>query len=149
MNTQIARLALACAVAGGLAAASGHALAADGTKLMAMMNGANEKPTAGDPKATGTASVTVDGTQVCYDLSVKDLAQPTMAHIHKGGPDVAGGVAVALTPPDANGHSKGCATADAAVAKDIADNPGGYYVNVHSATFKAGAIRGQLAKGKM
>lgn len=149
MTRQIARLALACAVAGGLAAASSQALAADGTKLMAMMSGAKEKPAAGDPKASGMATVTVDGTQVCYDLSVKDLAQPTMAHIHKGGPDVAGGVAVALTPPDANGHAKGCATVDAAVAKDIADNPGGYYVNVHSATYKAGAIRGQLGKGGM
>jgi len=147
MKIDYTRAAMAAALAAGLAGFGAQAMAeAGGTKLSATLNGANEKPTAADPKATGTASVTVNGTQVCYELKVKDLAGATMAHIHKGGPDVAGGVAVPLTPPDASGASKGCATADAAVAKDIADNPGNYYVNVHSATYKAGAIRGQLKK---
>ena len=125
------------------ALAAGPALAQE---FSAKMNGANEKPTAGDPKGTGAAKVTVKGDQVCYDLTVKDLANPVAAHIHKGGPDVAGGVVVALSPPDASGHSAACVAADPAVAKDIAANPGGYYVNVHTAAFKAGAIRGQLGK---
>jgi hypothetical protein len=30
------------------------------------------------------------------------------------------------------------------LAQKIADNPSGYYVNVHNATFGAGAVRGQL-----
>ncbi|HSV03729.1 MAG TPA: CHRD domain-containing protein [Phenylobacterium sp.] len=135
-----------------LAAVSSLALAgaaqAATTHLMANMSGAKEKPTAGDAKATGMAHLTVDTdkNQVCYELTTQNLAQPIMAHIHKGGPDAAGPVAVPLTPPDANGHSQGCASADAAVVKDIADNPGNYYVNVHSTAFKAGAIRGQLGK---
>lgn len=139
MKTFYARAALAAA----LTLVAAPALA---QSLSATLNGASEKPTAGDPKATGTAKVTIKDTQVCYDLSVKDLTAPTMAHIHKGGPDVAGAVAVPLTPPDASGKSQGCVNADAALAKDIATNPGGYYVNVHSAQYKAGAIRGQLKK---
>lgn len=139
MKTFYARAALAAA----LTLIAAPALA---QSLSATLNGASEKPTAGDPKATGTAKVTIKDTQVCYDLSVKDLTAPTMAHIHKGGPDVAGAVAVPLTPPDASGKSQGCVNADAALAKDIATNPGGYYVNVHSAQYKAGAIRGQLKK---
>lgn len=135
-----------------LAAASALALAgaaqAATTHLMANMSGAKEKPAAGDPKGTGMAHVQVDTdkNQVCYELMTENLAQPIMAHIHKGGADAAGPVAVPLTAPDATGHSKGCATADAAVVKDIADNPGNYYVNVHTAAFKGGAIRGQLGK---
>lgn len=148
MNSKIA---LAAALAAGLVAAPALAQPAHetgGRPLMAMMNGANEKPTPGDPKATGMAHVTVNEgqKQVCWDIMVENLAQPTMAHIHKGGPTEAGPVALALTPPDASGHSKGCASADAALAKDLLQNPGGYYVNVHTATFKAGAIRGQLSK---
>lgn len=144
MKTEFTRAALAASLVAGFALA-GQALAADaGTKLTAKLNGANEKPTPGDPKASGTATVTVDGTKVCYDIKVKDLAQPTMAHIHKGGADAAGPVALALSPPDATGHSASCVTADAALAKDLVAHPGDYYVNVHSATYKAGAIRGQL-----
>ncbi|WP_297692104.1 CHRD domain-containing protein [Phenylobacterium sp.] len=144
MTMQSTSLALAAALS---LAVSGAAAAAT-THLMANLAGANEKPTAGDAKASGMAHVQVDTdkNQVCYELTTKDLAQPIMAHIHKGGADAAGPVAVALTPPDANGHSQGCASVDAAVAKDIAANPAGYYVNVHSATYKAGAIRGQLGK---
>ena len=51
-----------------------------------------------------------------------------------------------LKPPGPDGKIKDCATADAAVVKDILANPGGYYVNVHTADFRPGAIRGQLSK---
>jgi hypothetical protein len=51
-----------------------------------------------------------------------------------------------LTAPDASGKSAGCATADPAVVTDLLANPTGYYVNVHNAEFRAGAIRGQLSK---
>jgi hypothetical protein len=139
MNRIHARVALTAA----LALAAAPALA---QSFNASLSGASEKPTPGDPKGTGSATVTVKGDQVCYDLGVKDLANPVMAHIHKGGPEEAGPVAVPLTPPDASGKSQGCAKADPAVAKDIAANPGNYYVNVHTAQFKAGAIRGQLKK---
>jgi hypothetical protein len=118
------------------------------TQLSAHLMGSNEKPTAGDPNGMGHATVKVDTAknQVCYDLMVEKLGSAaTMAHIHKAGPDAAGPVAVPLTSP-ANGKSSGCATVDPAVAKDIAANPGGYYVNVHTEQFKAGAIRGQLSK---
>jgi hypothetical protein len=146
MRTQFAQAALAAVAAAGFALA-GQALAADaGTKLTANLSGANQKPNPGDPKASGTATVTVDGTKVCYDLKVKDLANPTAAHIHKGGPDAAGPPVVPLSAPDASGHSAACVTADAAVAKDLVAHPGAYYVNVHSAQYKAGAIRGQLSK---
>jgi hypothetical protein len=55
-------------------------------------------------------------------------------------------VAVPHRPPDSRGTSEACVHVDAAVVKDIAANPGGYYVNVHTADFKGGAIRGQLSK---
>lgn len=136
-------LALAAASLAGLSLA-GAAQAEE--SLKAKLTGAAEKPP-GDPKGSGTATLKVDTAknQVCYELKVEGFAG-TMAHIHKGGADVAGPVAVPLTAPDSAGKSQGCATADAAVVKDIAANPGGYYVNVHSAAFPGGAVRGQLTK---
>jgi hypothetical protein len=129
------------------AALAGAAQAAE-TSLSAHLTGPAEKPTAGDPDGMGHATVKVDPAknQVCYTLMVEKIGQPTMAHIHKAPADAAGPVAVALTPPDSSGKSDACVTADAAVVKDIAENPAGYYVNVHTADFKAGAIRGQLSK---
>jgi len=137
-------------IALGLAAASlAGAACAQEVSLSAHMMGSSEKPTAGDPNGMGHATVKVDTAknQVCYTLMVEKLGSAaTMAHIHKAAADAAGPVAVPLTAPDASGKSQACTNVDPAVAKDIAANPGGYYVNVHTNDFKAGAIRGQLSK---
>jgi len=135
-------LVLGAVAALGLA---GAAAAAD-TTLKASMTGANETPPA-DPKGSGTATVKVsDSGQVCWELATKDLTGAVAAHIHKGAKGVSGPPVVPLTPPGADGTSKGCATATADVAKDLVAHPGDYYVNVHTTAFKGGAIRGQLGK---
>ena len=129
-------------------AAAAFATSASAQQLSAHMMGANEKPAAGDPDGMGHATIKIDQAkgELCYDLMVEKLGTPTMAHIHKAGADASGPVAVPLTKPDAMGKASGCAKADAAVLKDIAENPGNYYVNIHTADFGAGAIRGQLSK---
>jgi hypothetical protein len=135
-----------------LAAVSLFALAAvaqeGGRPLTAHMTGAAEKPTAGDPDGSGHANfrVNIGQKQVCYDISVENIGPAAAAHIHKGGPTEAGPPVVMLKAPGADGKVKDCATADEAVVKDILQNPANYYANVHTADFKAGAIRGQLSK---
>ncbi|MET0273293.1 MAG: CHRD domain-containing protein [Phenylobacterium sp.] len=102
--------------------------------------------TGGDADGSGTASVKIDGAEVCYDLSVKDIAPATMAHIHKGAAGANGPVVVPFKAPDASGKVAACATANPDAVKDILANPAGYYVNVHNADFPGGAIRGQLGR---
>ena len=43
-----------------------------------------------------------------------------------------------------NNPGSGCVAGDAAVVSAIVADPSGYYVNVHTPEFPAGAIRGQL-----
>jgi hypothetical protein len=124
------------------AAACAPALAAT-TKIDTHLTAAAEVP--GPGKGAGTATLTFDSDkgQVCYMLMSSGTDTPTMAHIHKGAAGVAGGVVVALAPP-ATGMSEGCAPLAGDVLADIVAHPGNYYVNVHTAAFPAGAMRGQL-----
>lgn len=55
-----------------------------------------------------------------------------------------GNVVIAdIDVPDDN-DSDDCDTVDDALVDEIRGNPGGFYVNVHTADFPDGAIRGQL-----
>src|SRR6266540_2279122 len=87
-----------------------------------VLTGETESP-AGDPVGTGTATVRLRAGQgqLCYELAVSNLTAAAAAHIHKAATGVAGPVVAAI----------------------LAD-PASYYVNVHTAEFPAGAVRGQL-----
>jgi hypothetical protein len=130
------------------AAESGAAGDGTWTKFIARLTGEAEVPGPGDPDASGTASVRVRGTEVCYDLRW-NAVEATASHIHKGAAGKAGDIAVNFfggeTPLEGSKKS-GCVTADQAVVDKLIANPGNWYVNVHSADYPKGAIRGQLAK---
>ena len=113
-----------------------------------LMGGAEEVPNPGDPDGMGTSTVTLDtdSGQASFTINVSNITLPAAAaHIHEGARGVAGGVVVPLTAPDANGTATGSAAVDAALMQRMMDNPAGFYVNVHTTDFPAGAVRGQLA----
>jgi hypothetical protein len=119
---------------------------AGGQPFTTVLEGENEVPIAGDPDATGTATVTLNrGTgEVCWDISISGITFPaTAAHIHPGAAGVANPPIITLGTPT-NGTSIGCVTADRVLVKEIAKNPADYYVNVHNEEFPGGAARGQL-----
>jgi len=123
--------------------------------LFAVLRGANEiSPTtgkrgAGDPDGRGGATITIDGTAICWGITVTNLSQPVAAHIHKAKRNQNGPIVVPLSQPATGdpGASSGCTMADADLARDIQRHPSRYYVNVHTVDFPGGAARGQL-KGK-
>jgi hypothetical protein len=119
-----------------------------GRRLSVALTGAAEVPGPGDPDGTGRAVIRLNQGQgeVCFELTVSNIAPATAAHIHSGAAGVAGDVVVTLTPPPTDGSSKGCVSAGADLIKDIRQNPGNFYVNVHNADFPDGAVRGQLSK---
>lgn len=127
--------------AGALAA---PALAAP-TKIDVAMTGANEVPGPGADKGMGKAMLTLDPDkgQICYMLHSSGTDTPTMAHIHKGATGVAGPPVVVLEAP-AKGMSQGCVAVAPDVLSAIIATPADYYVNVHTAAFPKGSMRGQL-----
>lgn len=123
-------------------------IAADGGRpIMVEMTGAAERPNPGDPDGSGTASFWLNHGQgqICYELSVANIAPATAAHIHVAPPTAAGPVVVPLAAPT-SGMSSGCVSVDGDLIKAIMQNPENYYVNVHNAEFPGGAVRGQLSK---
>jgi hypothetical protein len=119
-----------------------------GRKFSITLSGAAEVPGPGDADGSGTADVRLNQgqNQICFELSVSNIAAATAAHIHEGAEGASGPPVVTLTPPAANGTSKGCVDASADLIKRIRQTPENFYVNVHNAEFPNGAVRGQLAK---
>lgn len=143
--TQNRTLLASLAIGGALAAAAlvaAPAQADDTVRLAATLNGAS----GGDADGTGAfaAEIDPDTGDLCYTLTVKAIATPTAAHIHKGAAGTDGEVVVPLNVTGNDGDE--CSAVQHEVAKAIVTDPAGYYVNVHTADFPKGAIRGQLAK---
>lgn len=132
--------AAACALTVGAANAS----AVSTTALKASLKGANETEK-GDTDGRGSATVRIKGTQLCYTLRLTRVATTMAGHIHRGKAGVAGPVLVPLYM--GKEQRRGCVKVKAALAKEIAKSPRGFYVNVHNATYPGGAVRGQLSKG--
>jgi hypothetical protein len=109
------------------------------------LTGEAESP-AGDPVGTGTATVRLRAGQgqLCYQVAAKNLPAAAAMHIHKGASGVAGPVVVPLQTPNEAGTASGCVPAARTLVGAILANPASYYLNVHTAEFAAGAIRGQL-----
>jgi hypothetical protein len=118
------------------------------TELTAdLAGGVTEVPAPGDPDGKGTATVRLDSAkgEVCYDVKVEGIAAPTAAHIHEGAAGAAGPPVITLDPAKI-GQGEACLTGQKAADIDrIGANPAGFYVNVHTADFPGGAVRGQLA----
>jgi hypothetical protein len=110
----------------------------------ATLNGAQEVPGPGDTDGSGIAVVTIDGTTIRYSVLTQGIGAPTAAHIHAGAAGSAGAPVVTL---DHNMLMSGAASnIDAALINQIKSNPAGYYINVHTAEFPNGAVRGQLVE---
>jgi len=113
----------------------------------AMLTGDAEVPGPGDPNGSGTVQVTLnpDKGEVCYELSVVNMREATAAYIHQGEKGGEGPVAVPIEAPK-TGAAKGCTKADGVLIEAIMQDPTDYYVNVHTAAFPKGAVRGQLSR---
>ena len=96
----------------------------------------------GDPNGSGAATIRLMTARkrVCADISWRRIQRPAAAHIHQASD---GAVVVDLTRALADGT--GCTTGvRRSVIRAIIASPRKYYVNVHNATYPAGAVQGTL-----
>ena len=135
------------------------------TVLTAHLSGANEVSATtgavgvGDPDGSGDAAVLFRGGTVDFALSWSKIGAPTRGHIHIGAAGVNGGIEVPFfeqlapgstdtyvhqIPTSAVGVTGSVKGADPAVLAAIAADPAGFYVNIHTDEYPAGAVRGQL-----
>ena len=117
-------------------------------ELSAKLTGKTEVPK-GAPRGHGIVNLTLSSAKgtVCWHFEgIGGTDKPAAAHIHKAPVGKAGPVVV---PFGAAYKAKGCAKAAKALIGAIEAHPNRYYVNVHTAKYPGGAIRGQLVAGMM
>ncbi len=132
-------LGLLCIPALALAAAS-----ATTKTFTTPLLGSNEVPK-GAPKGSGKAVITLNHAtgKVCWTFSaIKGISKVNASHIHKAPKGKSGPVVVAFFTGALK--LKGCVKASKSLISAIDKTPTAYYVNIHTAKYPAGAIRGQL-----
>jgi hypothetical protein len=110
----------------------------------ATLNGASETPP-NTSTATGDATLTYNKDTKIFTVVVHFSGlTATISHIHKAPVGVPGNVVFGFTPPITSpiNYTSPVLT----TSQDSALNANLYYVNVHSAIYPAGEIRGQLIK---
>lgn len=119
--------------------------------LFGVLDGSNEvgpdnRDGAGDPNGRGTASAVIDGRQLCWGITVKNIDTPVAAHIHRGRSNRNGPVVVTLAAPEQGdpGASSGCVEISSSLARELKSNPNRFYWNVHTEDFLGGALRNQV-----
>ena len=135
------KVLFAAAIAAGLLAAA--PAFADMLTFTAHMDGASAVPP-DDSKATATADVKVDtaAKTISWTIKVTGLTgAPTMAHFH-------GPAAVGVSAPPEIDISKSIESGTAPITDtQLADlQAGKLYLNIHTAKFPGGEIRGQVVK---
>ena len=117
-------------------------------KYEAYLGGGSMAPgVVGHLYGSGTAMVWVaePPLALCYDLFVQKIGVPYAAHLHRGREREIGPEVLALKAPT-DGDSRGCADVSRALRAEIDAEPGAFYIDVHTADFPEGALRGQVER---
>lgn len=113
----------------------------------AHLTGANEVG-GGDRDGMADAEISVSDVadQVCWEVkNVSNIGPVTAAHIHFGRAGTNGPPVFTLTQSN-EGRWQGCKNRSEWTENRLQGNPADFYVNLHTAEYPNGAIRGQLSR---
>jgi hypothetical protein len=123
-----------------------------GTPVPVILNGTNQVPP-NTSTAKGVATLYQNSSQLCYNMTLNGLMGVTASHVHKGGVTENGPIILTLFSSANKTASElmstaqnGCINANKTILATIGKNATGYYVNVHTAKYPDGEIRGQISK---
>lgn len=117
------------------------------TTYFANLTGAQEVG-GGDPDGSARARITIEDNfdQVCWAITeVRNISPITAAHIHVGAAGTNGPPVFTLRKSN-EGTWTGCSEGAEWTQDRIEGNPERFYVNIHTADYPNGAIRGQLTR---
>ena len=99
-------------------------------------------PGGGDMDGYARAEISVSDNldRICWEIDEVRNVTPTAAHIHQGVKGATGGPVLELKAED--GMWTGCSEGTEALQNGIEAMPSNYYVQIHSAQYPNGAIRG-------
>ena len=110
----------------------------------AVLSGASEVP-ANASTGSGTATITLNATTKIMTVVVNFTGvTATASHIHQAAAGTNGSIIFPFVAPITSPINYTSAPIDA--LQEAILNASGYYVNVHSATYPGGEIRGQIIK---
>jgi len=116
-----------------------------------IMTGAQVAPGPGDPDGTASGTISLDDATgaISWSFSYANIDAPTLMHIH--GPDAPAGtsagvfIGLGVATTGGPGTLVGALVhGNLAQVAQILASPETFYVNIHNASFGAGAVRGQV-----
>lgn len=146
-------VATAIGFAGAIAPADDAHAEETPTYLVAALNGRNEvapmaRSAVGDPDGRAVALVRISENEISFTLTWRNITAPVAAHIHEGATGVNGPIQVPLfesaLPETLTAVTGAVAATGATMLANLNSSPEDFYVNLHTAEFPDGALRGQL-----
>lgn len=119
--------------------------------LLADLAGDAAVPGPGDDGATGRFEAELVEGSLCIDMAADALGgDVTAAHVHEGAAGETGPPVVDVGTPTATADGRDtwtdvCVPVDGPLVQRMATEPDRFHVDVHTASFPGGAVRGQLA----
>lgn len=109
--------------------------------------GATGSQSAGDPDGHATVALDVGSgsDELCLTLAMSGVAPVTAVHLHAEAAGVSRRVLAAWTYPTPGGSAE-CVAVDGQLLKKLGQQPGKYFVDLHTTEFPDGALRGPLAR---